>query len=115
VTGAHGWIGYDLDGTLAITGNVPYHAIGAPIPLMVARAREDIAAGKDVRIMTARASAPVPGEIRAIEAWCLQHLGRVLPVTCSKDYGMVRLYDDRAVAVEPNTGVILGGGVPCTT
>ena len=36
--------------------------------------------------------------------WCQAHLGRVLPVTCVKDFGMVELWDDRAVQVVPNDG-----------
>lgn len=39
-----------------------------------------------------------------IKAWCLEHLGQELEVTCSKDYGMILLYDDRAVQIIPNTG-----------
>jgi hypothetical protein len=39
-----------------------------------------------------------------IRAWCAIHLGRKLPVTASKDFMMAELWDDRAVAVEPNTG-----------
>jgi len=41
---------------------------------------------------------------RAVEAWCREHLGRVLPVTCVKDWAMIELWDDRSVAVETNTG-----------
>jgi hypothetical protein len=48
-------------------------------------------------------------EIRkAIEAWCLEHVGEVLPVTNVKDFGMVCLYDDRAIQVEINTGRLIG-------
>ncbi len=39
-----------------------------------------------------------------IQAWCLEHVGEVLPVTPAKDYDMVELWDDRAVQVIPNTG-----------
>lgn len=39
-----------------------------------------------------------------IERWCLEHIGIVLPVTNVKDYGMIELWDDRAVQVIPNTG-----------
>jgi hypothetical protein len=40
----------------------------------------------------------------AIDAWCLEHLGRTLEVTAIKDYGMLQLWDDRCVQVIPNTG-----------
>lgn len=114
-----GWIGVDLDGTLA-----EYHAwsggvIGNPIPLMVERVKAWLARGIEVRIMTARvglaggfsqesrrhADEHFAEEQRAlIEAWCSVHIGRVLEITASKDFRMVELWDDRAVQVVPNTG-----------
>jgi len=42
--------------------------------------------------------------ITSIRAWCKEHIGQELTVTCVKDYGMHELWDDRAVAVEANTG-----------
>jgi hypothetical protein len=39
-----------------------------------------------------------------IQDWTEQHLGARLEVVCEKDYGMVELWDDRAVQVVPNTG-----------
>ena len=47
---------------------------------------------------------------KAIADWCLEHIGQALPVTCIKDFEMIELWDDRAVAVETNTGKVLGGG-----
>lgn len=44
----------------------------------------------------------------AIRRWCLQHIGQVLPITNVKDYGMLELWDDRAVQVRPNTGEAVG-------
>jgi hypothetical protein len=46
--------------------------------------------------------------VRAIRQWCVAHVGRELPITNVKDYGMVELWDDRAVQVESNTGVVVG-------
>ena len=46
---------------------------------------------------------------RAIRAWCDKHLGFQLAITNVKDIHCVRLYDDIAVQVEPNTGRLLGG------
>lgn len=98
-----GWIGVDLDGTLAEYGGwTGAGSIGRPIPLMLNRVRAWLDAGRDVRIFTARAGDPEC--LLAIEAWCVEHLGRVLPVTATKDYRMVALWDDRAVQVVPNTG-----------
>lgn len=110
-----GWIGVDLDGTLAeyTTWKGPQH-IGAPIPAMVERVKAWLAEGRDVRIFTARVShsgnfnVARMIEIReareAIYAWCREHIGRELPVTNVKDFRMTELWDDRAVAVEMNTG-----------
>jgi hypothetical protein len=110
-----GWIGVDLDGTLAEYDHWRgANHIGAPIAPMVARVKGWLAEGHDVRIFTARVwSDPhVSGRScdscdaeEAIVAWCREHLGNELPVTCMKDYGMVELWDDRAVQVIPNTGL----------
>lgn len=98
-----GWIGVDLDGTLARYEGWKGDLIGEPIPAMQARVKRWLAAGKEVRIFTARAQNH-PDQIPLIEAWCREHLGQVLPVTATKDYAMVELWDDRAVQVIPNVG-----------
>ena len=100
----NGWIGVDLDGTIAEHG--PDHkpgTIGKPIPKMIERIKKWLAEGKEVRIVTARAN---DGNLarRAIAAYCIYHIGQELPITASKDYGMIELWDDRAVQVIPNTG-----------
>jgi len=105
------WIGVDLDGTLAVYDKFRgADHIGAPVPEMLDRVKGWLAQGKDVRIFTARAGGQdgqaTPEEWRKyIEDWCAKHVGRVLPVTNAKDYGMVELWDDRCVQVVPNTGV----------
>jgi hypothetical protein len=118
----NGWIGVDFDGTLAeYDGWKGAATLGKPIPLMVARVRQWLLEGKKVKIMTARVF-PIgtcwyddlcPDEqsfdaqfaLRAIQEWCLLHIGQVLEVTCIKDYGMIELWDDRAVQVVSNTGL----------
>ena len=98
-----GWIGVDLDGTLAHYGGWvgPDH-IGEPIPAMVSRVRAWLSKGIEVRIFTARAS--VPEQIPPVAAWSLKHIGVALAVTNVKDFGMVELWDDRCVRVVANTG-----------
>lgn len=104
-----GWIGVDLDGTLAhYTTWKGAHHIGEPIPAMVERVKAWLAEGEDVRVFTARAHQASPGALAAIEAWCLAHLGQVLPITNMKDMKMRELWDDRAVQVEKNTGRRIG-------
>ena len=118
-----GWIGVDLDGTLAYYDQWrgALH-IGEPIPAMLARVRRWLDEGKDVRIFTARVNregiasamaspegvAAAAREVAAVEEcirqWCAKHVGRALPITCCKDYGMIELWDDRCIQVIPNTG-----------
>lgn len=107
------WIGVDLDGTLAVyTGwQGPLH-IGRPVERMVAHVKRWLENGNEVRIFTARVAEENPLALReileTIDLWCIKHIGRALPVTCKKDYGMVELYDDRCVQVIPNTGNFVG-------
>lgn len=105
-----GWIGVDLDGTLAhYEGWKGIEHIGAPIAPMVDRVKRWIEEGKDVRIFTARVATSDEAELKAvlyrIELWCHEYIGRSLQVTNVKDFGMVELWDDRAVQVTTNTGV----------
>lgn len=105
-----GWIGVDLDGTLAhYDGWRGNHHIGKPIPLMVERVKTWLAGGLKVKIFTARAYCKEPDEIvlKPIREWCKEHLGQELPITNVKNFGMIELWDDRCVQVEPNTGKIL--------
>lgn len=105
-----GWIGVDLDGTLAL-----YHGwkdathIGDPVGPMLQRVKDWLAEGREVRIFTARVAVADPLQRRLIEdrirAWCVQHVGVALDVTNEKDFGMVELWDDRCVQVQPNAGV----------
>jgi len=107
----NGWIGVDLDGALAHYDDWKgVGIIGEPILLMAARVTRWLEEGKDVRIMTARVSGDdAEKERKAIESWCMHHLGIDLPVTCCKDYLMEELWDDRAIQVHKNTGLRADG------
>jgi len=97
------WIGVDFDGTLAHYDH--YRGddhVGAPIEPMVRLVRKWLHEGKKVKIFTARKPSP------ALRRWSKQHLGVILPITSTKDPGMVTLYDDRAVNVKRNTGELSG-------
>jgi hypothetical protein len=108
MTATGGWIGVDLDGTLAhYEGWKGADYIGAPIPGMVSKVRNKILEGFEVRIFTARVADGNVNTRQHIEKWCLEHLGQVLKVTNVKDFGMIELWDDRAVQVIPNTGIFL--------
>ncbi len=102
-----GWIGVDLDGTLAHHDGKGHTAsIGDPIPLMVKRVKKWLAEGTEVRIVTARVSETnkLAGQHRLIQGWCRRHIGQVLKTTSAKDKDMLELWDDRAVRVQRNTG-----------
>lgn len=114
---ANGWIGVDLDGTLAHLDVKPIPqwdgSIGAPIGPMVTRVKQWLEEGHDVRIVTARVTEvsgvtdgprSVAAQRDVIRRWCVQHLGCELPITATKDYDMLELWDDRAVQVIQNTG-----------
>jgi hypothetical protein len=103
-----GWIGVDLDGTLA-----EYHGwsgmgnIGKPVPLMLERVKKWLQEGITVKIMTARAG--IPEEVPYIKKW-LKEIGLPeLEVTDKKDFGMIELWDDRCRQVVMNTGELVVG------
>lgn len=108
----YGWIGVDLDGTLAHYDHWRGAThLGAPIKPMVDRITAWLDRGQEVRIFTARVATNDIAErdaiVRAIEDWCVQHIGQALVVTCIKDMQMVQLFDDRAIQVEKNTGRLI--------
>lgn len=107
-----GWIGVDLDGTLAEHDGCSL-TIGAPIAPMVLRVRQWLKDGVEVRIVTARYRPEDLNNdltVENIQRWCLRHLGTILQVTNAKDFMMRELWDDRAVTVEANTGRVLTSG-----
>lgn len=113
-----GWIGVDLDGTLAYYDHWRGEDhIGDPVPAMVNRVKQWIAEGQEVRIFTARAStlgrssARHSENIRLIHAWTLRHIGQILEVTSDKDYSCIAIWDDRAVQVVPNKGIAIGADI----
>ena len=108
-----GWIGVDLDGTLTIHKfmEVWDGSIGEPIPLMVARVKAWLDRGIRVKIVTARVAYYFDDDARNVETqrelvrlWLIKHIGQVLEVTAEKDFGMIELWDDRAIRVITNTG-----------
>lgn len=98
------YIGVDLDGTLAhYDPNRSAEEIGPPIPRMMARVKDWLARGIEVRIITARAS--YPPYIPLVEKWLEENGLPGLKVTNKKDFGMLQLWDDRAIQVVENTGM----------
>jgi len=101
-----GWIGVDLDGTLAYDDgwHGPLH-IGDPIPAMMSRVKQWLKQGIRVKIFTARAS--LEEHIPPVREWLYIHGLPNLEITNVKDYEMICLYDDRCVQVIPNTGELV--------
>lgn len=103
-----GWIGVDLDGTLATyTGWQGIEHIGEPVPLMLSRVRTWLARGDTVKIFTARVAVPEPERskvIGIIHEWLDRHDLPDLEVTNIKDFAMIELWDDRAIQIDMNTG-----------
>jgi hypothetical protein len=106
-----GWIGVDLDGTLASYNSYATDSIGPPIPLMVRRVRKWLDAGQTVKIFTARIADGDAKTRESIEKWCILNLGKKLEITCCKDTDMIELWDDRAIQVVPNTGQRVDRGI----
>lgn len=100
-----GWIGVDLDATLAKYDGWNGGEIGEPIEPMMQRVQYWLAGGTEVRIMTARADRPE--QVTKVQDWLESHGLPRLAVTNKKDFKMIELWDDRAVTVEPNTGRLL--------
>jgi len=99
-----GWIGVDLDGTLAEYHGWDYTGgIGKAIPLMVERVKTWLLEGKTIKIFTARANRPE--QIVIIKKWLLDNNLPELEITNVKDLKMIELWDDRCVQVVPNTGI----------
>jgi hypothetical protein len=102
------WIGVDLDATLAVHPNslVTITFVGEPIMPMVERIKFWLKQGIEVRICTARWCDVANRHITktVIDEFCIKHIGQALPITNEKDYGMLQLWDDRAIQVERNTG-----------
>lgn len=107
-----GWIGVDLDGTLAHYDHWrgPDH-IGAVVPVMRDRILRWLRDGKMVKIFTARAygdGADIWKAKTVIWKYLKENGLPELEVTCCKDYSMIELWDDRCVQVEINTGRRIG-------
>jgi len=98
-----GWIGVDLDGTLArYDGWVGPEYIGEPIPEMLERVKQWVSNGQTVKIFTARCS--VPEQVAPVASWLERHGIGGLEITNVKDFAMFELWDDRCIRVIPNTG-----------
>lgn len=102
-----GFIGVDLDGTLAHYKEGDCHncVVGKPIEPMMQRVRRWLKQGKEIKIFTARARDPQ--QVAVIKQWLREQNLPDLEITNIKEPAMIEFYDDRAVAVKKNTGEIV--------
>lgn len=110
------YIAFDLDGTLAKHrradgSSIDYsREIGEPVPAMVELAKKYLAEGVEIRIVTARMSqewGDADAQRAMIGAWCREHLGITPVIQAHKSGGMICLYDDLAIGVVADTGILL--------
>ncbi|MCD4718868.1 MAG: hypothetical protein K8S13_03285 [Desulfobacula sp.] len=100
------WTGVDLDGTLAYYNRMSsYDEVGEPVPAMLALVKKMINNGIRVKIFTARVQDPE--QLPLIRKWFKENGLPELEITNIKDYNMQRLYDDRCIQVERNTGRLI--------
>jgi hypothetical protein len=101
-------VAVDLDGTLAEYDEwLGIGHIGKPIPAMVELINDHLAKGDEVTIFTARVANGSELAKGFIEDWCVKVFGRKLDVTAEKLPKFTKFYDDRAVQVIKNEGIIV--------
>lgn len=108
----------DLDGTLAVQywgddyygGEYNPGKIGEPIPIMVDRIKAWWSIGDEVSIFTCRMNPTKPEYLQpfldAFPGWCMNVFGAVLEVSAIKDPYADDFWDNKAVRVTTNTGMI---------
>ncbi|MDA3917438.1 MAG: hypothetical protein PF690_10740 [Deltaproteobacteria bacterium] len=100
------WTGVDLDGTLAYyERSASSDMIGEPVPAMMAFVKKMIKHGTRVKIFTARVQDPE--QLPIIRNWLKENGLPEIEITNVKDYYMHRIYDDRCIQVEENTGRLI--------
>ncbi len=100
------WTGVDLDGTLAYWNSTSsVDKIGNPIPAMLALVKKMV--NNDIRVKIFTARAQDPKQLVMIRKWLKKNDLPELEITNVKNYNMQRLYDDRCIQVERNTGRLI--------
>lgn len=102
-------IAVDLDGTLAHYDGYS-EDIGKPIPAMMSRVKGWLKDGHSVVIFSARAK--TEREKSQIRQWLEENDLPALEVTNIKKHTFRKIFDDRAVQVERNTGRLIGQRKP---
>lgn len=96
----------DLDGTLAMPTRGPGFEIGPPSPAIKRRVLDQIKAGRDVVVFTARATDG--SQIPVVKNWLADNGFPDLRITNVKDMTAGEIWDDKAVGIDPATGDLSG-------
>lgn len=105
----------DLDGTLAFhQRDSGVDSIGEPIPRIVKLIKTYLSRNVEVRIFTARAfksntetDEEYQGRILMIKEWLWDLFLEDLPIVNYKNFQTLLIYDDRAIQVKSNEGVLI--------
>ena len=104
----------DFDGTLMDQpSSFDPKTVGLPIWRMVNRVRDMLSSGKKVCIFSASVTPGSKKEskkrVKLINEFCIRYFGRELPIANVKSSNMVRIWDNKAIHVQKNTGCIALG------
>lgn len=102
------WVGVGLDGVLAQRGDAGLAGeIGPPIPDMVSRVK-DWVKYKHLRVRVLTPRAATEEGANQVRIWLEENNLSYLEFTSQKDLHMVEFWDDQAVQVISNLGVVVG-------
>lgn len=106
------WVGFDFDRTLfKREDGDDIKTYGDPIWKNIELVKTYLVAGEKVKIFTARVAVDKPEDVlfqtELIQGACKQYFGQVLDITCIKDPNCIKIYDDIAVQVVPNSGELV--------
>lgn len=101
-------IAFDLDGTLALRQEPfnPY-SVGEPVEAILDLALKAIRDGKRTLCFTARANSKDPKMHSTVRKWLDDHGLEKMKITNIKTPDITKFYDDRAIGVVPDKGLLL--------
>lgn len=94
------WVGFDFDGTLVTYPPKAGQEYGDDIPVALTQLRIIRNMGMKVKIVTARAGCPETAFYTHVIKWLYDHGLSDVDITDRKDYGMLLLFDDRAITMK---------------
>jgi hypothetical protein len=99
---SNGWIAFDFDRTLAVRNSGDnIFKLGAPIPKGIELMKRCVAAGRKVKVLTARSES----QWSKLTAWLEKQGIPGVEVTNKKDSRMDILFDDKGCGLVENEGI----------